>query len=75
MSVKDKAIDIGVSIPYRNSNFMDRIIKSGIADSDDCGDVYACDNLIDNTKSKMSDDEFNAFLEECGIGAERFKNW
>ena len=75
MKIFNTDVNIGVSIPYRNSDFMDRIMKSGIADCGDSGDVYAYDNLIDIAKSKMSDEEFNNFLEECGIGADRFKNW
>ncbi len=68
-------LDIGVSIPYRNSDFMDDIMASGIADSgiESTGDVFFEDNLQES--EKMTDAEFDAFLEECGIGAERFKQW
>ncbi|WP_300451949.1 hypothetical protein [uncultured Helicobacter sp.] len=68
-------IDIGVSIPVRDSSFMDSIMASDIADSgmESTGDVFFEDNQ--KCDKKMTDAEFDAFLEECGIGAERFKQW
>lgn len=68
-------LDIGVSIPVRNSDFMDSIMASGIADSgmESTGDVFFEDNPQEG--EKMTDAEFDAFLEECGIGAEQFKQW
>ena len=71
----DNQLDIGVSIPVRNSDFMDSIMASGIADSgmESTGDVFFDDNLQEG--EKMTDAEFDAFLEECGIGAEQFRQW
>lgn len=67
-------IDIGVSIPYRNSDFMEDIMASGIADSGlESNDVFYNDTTKQDTQ--MTDSEFDAFLDECGIGAERFKQW
>lgn len=71
----DNQLDIGVSIPVRNSDFMDSIMASGIADSgmESTGDVFFEDNLQEG--EKMTDAELDAFLEECGIEAEEFKRW
>lgn len=70
-------LDIGVSIPVRNSDFMDLIMDSGIDDNGVARDSYfehSTDNP-DTHKDKMTDDEFTEFLNECGIGAEQFYQW
>lgn len=71
----DNRLDIGVSIPVRNSDFMDLIMTSGIADSgvESTGDVFFEYGL--ENADKMTNAEFDDFLEECGIGAEQFKQW
>ena len=71
----NQVLDIGVSIPVRNSDFMDSIMASGIADSgmETTGDVFFEDKTQGSTK--MTDAEFDAFLEEYGIDAEQFKQW
>lgn len=68
-------LDIGVSILFRNSEFMDLIMNSGIADSgvESKGDVFF--NYELKNTDEMTDDEFYTFLDECGIGAEQFKQW
>lgn len=70
-----RVLDIGVSIPIRNSDFMNSIMTSGISDSgmETTGDVFFEDKL--QGSKKMTDVEFDAFLEECGINAEQFKRW
>ena len=70
-----RVLDIGVSIPVRDSDFMDSIMASGMADSgmETTGDVFFEDKLQRN--KKMTDAEFDTFLEECGINAEQFKRW
>lgn len=50
-------------------------MNSGIADSgvESRGDVFF--NYELKNTDEMTDDEFYAFLDECGIGAEQFKQW
>lgn len=67
----DNVLDIGVSIPARNSDFMDLIMDSGIDDNGVARDAYFEHGL--KNADKMTDAEFDAFLEERGIGAELFK--
>lgn len=75
MNNQRKEIDIGVSIPIRNSDFMNSIMTSDISDSgmENTGDMFFEDKLQGN--KKITDAEFDAFLEECGINAKQFKRW
>lgn len=68
--MKEITLDIGVSIPHRDTAFMDSIMQSYIADSglESTGDVYFQDNVpLEHSECKISDDEFYAFLGEFGI--------
>lgn len=70
-----RVIDIGVEFDEpMDTSFMDDIMKSGIADSglESNGDVFFEDSL---QGERMSDEEFDAFLERHGINAKEFREW
>lgn len=75
--MKEITLDIGVSIPYRDTAFMDSIMQSHIADSglESTGDVYFQDNApLEHNECKISDDEFYALLQEFGIERDEFES-
>lgn len=69
-------IDIGVSFgdDKIDTSFMKSIMQSGIADSglESNGYVFYEDTM---QGEKISENEFNSFLESCGISEKEFREW